>query len=1237
MAEVGIFLSYSAKDVAIAERLQQKLEGAGLVVWRDQSRLETDWSREIALALAKSSALCLLWTEHAARSKWVEHEWLTARALEKLIVPCTFRAAPALPEPLLNLQGVNFQDVNDGGRRLVERIRRAPSFAVKYDYTVLPSNSYVPFNPDPDFTGRQSELVELFLKVIGNLNKVGVNQVGTVGMGGIGKTQLVVEFAYRFGFAFDGIHWIQAADPDEWLAQFVRLARDRLELKVGRPEGAEANEQYLLALQNYCKAHPRMLLIMDNVPEPRRLNSDSAFHSRAGLTPLTLGCNLLFTTRKHFQLPGVAAQAVDKLSEEAAYALLTGRRDPASPPEAASARAICSAVGYLPLALVLAAGYLNKYRAVSFADYYAELAKNKLAAVDAGAVSDEELATRHVAAVGVTLESQWEMLTDETARRLFRLAGLLPESAIIPTARLAMLAGIEPRASGVGCPLEKALVLLHDLNLVERLATDAGAIRLHPLVRDLAARHLTPEEERPKYEAEAAAELKAVYDSPLSLEREYLSRGIDSVIEDVKIAADWSEGRTRESHELRLLHRVLDRERHHLAGDKLKGAAPVSLLQQMHHRARHMGLEGLAERFLEAGRGGAPVFKAAAFSELEDPAQLRTLVGHAGPVTAVGMSADGRRVLSGSQDKTLILWDVESGTAITTLQGHSEAVTCVGMSADGRRAVSGSYDKTLIVWDLEGGKAIRRLEHEEIIATVGLSADGRRALSGTRHDFRYSMPLSWGRYTLTLWDVDGGGVIRSFRGGGVLSNHASLSADGRRAISDGLVVWDVDTGEEISSLSTDERIGAVSLSADGRLAVSGSDYGRVRLWDAETGRLLHRFQGRGRETGDVRLSADGRLLLGGFDDGSLMLWEISRGGRLRTKLLRVFKAHSEPVNSVGVSADGRRAVSASSDGTLVVWDLEEIKAGRANPTHPTNITDVSLSPDGRRALVASSRQNLALWNAESGEALDQLKGPFTFLRWSTLEKVSLSPDGGRALLCFTEAATESELAALDLGTGKPLAIFNAYAYPGDIIPGGIPVTIPYKRRVTCIAWAADGHVIAGAEDGTLTLFNRDGRMLQIFKRHSGPVTGVSVSADGRRAVSSSDDKTLIVWDVEGGAGLRTLEGHSDQVTGVSVSADGRRALSGSNDRTLILWDVEGGQKLRTFCGHSDRVTGVCLSADGRRAVSRSEDRSLILWDAAEGKAVRRLYLQKSASCLAMAGRTVVYGDNGGLVGFLSVV
>ncbi|MBI2900485.1 MAG: hypothetical protein HYY17_09885, partial [Planctomycetes bacterium] len=105
---------------------------------------------------------------------------------------------------------------------------------------------------------------------------------------------------------------------------------------------------------------------------------------------------------------------------------------------------------------------------------------------------------------------------------------------------------------------------------------------------------------------------------------------------------------------------------------------------------------------------------------------------------------------SGSGDKTLKLWDVESGREIATWRGHRSDVSSVAFSPDGKRALSGSWDQTLKLWDVESGKEAGTWRgHEAAVNSVAFSPDGKRALSGS------------GDSTLKLWDVESGREIDS--------------------------------------------------------------------------------------------------------------------------------------------------------------------------------------------------------------------------------------------------------------------------------------------------------------------------------------------------------------------------------------------------------------------------------------------------------------------------------------------
>ncbi|KIN93865.1 hypothetical protein M404DRAFT_78983, partial [Pisolithus tinctorius Marx 270] len=110
------------------------------------------------------------------------------------------------------------------------------------------------------------------------------------------------------------------------------------------------------------------------------------------------------------------------------------------------------------------------------------------------------------------------------------------------------------------------------------------------------------------------------------------------------------------------------------------------------------------------------------------------LEGHTGGLKSVGFSSDGKRIVSGSFDKTVRIWDTERGVQIGgPLEGHIYGVSSVGFSSDGKRIVSGSYDKTVRIWDAERGVQIGGLleGHTDGVNSVGFSSDGKKIVMGS--------------------------------------------------------------------------------------------------------------------------------------------------------------------------------------------------------------------------------------------------------------------------------------------------------------------------------------------------------------------------------------------------------------------------------------------------------------------------------------------------------------------------
>ena len=189
----------------------------------------------------------------------------------------------------------------------------------------------------------------------------------------------------------------------------------------------------------------------------------------------------------------------------------------------------------------------------------------------------------------------------------------------------------------------------------------------------------------------------------------------------------------------------------------------------------------------------------------------------------------------------------------------------------------------------------------------------------------------------------------------------------------------------------------------------------------------------------------------------------------------------------------------------------------------------------------------------------------------------------------------------------------------------------HSSDIISVSLSADGkYAVSGSLDHTPKLWKvSTGHCLRIFEGHDGCVSSVDLSADGKYAISGSYDKTLKLWDVSTGQCLYTFKGHSGEVSSVSLSADGNYAISASRDNTLKLWEVSTGHCLRTFEGHNGWVSSVDLSADGKYAISGGKDNTLKLWDVSTGQCLRTFEgysSEVSSVILSTDGRYAVSGS-----------
>lgn len=170
----------------------------------------------------------------------------------------------------------------------------------------------------------------------------------------------------------------------------------------------------------------------------------------------------------------------------------------------------------------------------------------------------------------------------------------------------------------------------------------------------------------------------------------------------------------------------------------------------------------------------------------------------------------------------------------------------------------------------------------------------------------------------------------------------------------------------------------------------------------------------------------------------------------------------------------------------------------------------------------------------------------------------------------------------------------------------------HQGKVTAVTITHDGQrAVSASEDGTIRSWDLvSGKCLQIIDGHSKAIRSISITPDGLYAISGSDDNTLRLWNLETSKCLKIFLGHSDAVNAVSLTPDVSWSASGSSDKTIRLWNLKTGECFRVLSGHKDVVSAIAITPDFLKAVSGSLDETLRVWDLTKGKCLKKLKMKE---------------------------
>ncbi|MEZ5843285.1 MAG: hypothetical protein R3D27_06065 [Hyphomicrobiaceae bacterium] len=302
-------------------------------------------------------------------------------------------------------------------------------------------------------------------------------------------------------------------------------------------------------------------------------------------------------------------------------------------------------------------------------------------------------------------------------------------------------------------------------------------------------------------------------------------------------------------------------------------------------------------------------------------------------------TTDGEVIAGGGA--SLMRWDLKGGRAARRLEAGEHGVNDVRLSADGNRLLIGSQRRLMRVVETDTGRQIsaitdtmreltekeRRIETMSTLMKVQADFDSRAYAFDLSRDGRL---VARGRQDggLSIHDAGTGRLLHQlvepYKGSGVAPGFLStlaFSPDGRTLVAGGsdqrVQVWDVAAGRILKQL--EGHTWAVRSSAflpDGRLVTGGGDRMMI-LWDVSTGTSLRKVEAHDGIVRTLAVSHDGTRIVSGGSEGVVKLWDTASGAELDS-----FAGHTGEVLTVAISRDGKRVVSGGDDATMKVWSIE---------------------------------------------------------------------------------------------------------------------------------------------------------------------------------------------------------------------------------------------------------------------------------------------------------------------------
>ena len=633
---------------------------------------------------------------------------------------------------------------------------------------------------------------------------------------------------------------------------------------------------------------------------------------------------------------------------------------------------------------------------------------------------------------------------------------------------------------------------------------------------------------------------------------------------------------------------------------------------------------------------------------------IRTLAGHLGFISSLAITPDGTKVVSGSNDRTIKIWNLTTGQELLTFFPCYSSMGLfswlvflfVKVTPDATKVIAGSNTEgTIKIWDLNIEQELCTIHaHAEALTAVEITPDGEKIVSSSVDKTIKVWDLVTGQQLLTLTDHQN-----------ATSSSLAITPDGEKIVGSAdktIKVWDLVTGQQLLTLTGhQDDVLSLAITPDGKKIVSGSSDETIKVWDLVTGQQLLTLTGHQDDVLSLAITPDGEKIVSGSEDKTIKVWDLVTGQQLLT--------FSSPflIFALAITHDGTKVVSGG--GGIHVWDLAPAKELFIPSfcNHTSSVVEIVVTPDGNHLISGSRDDTIKVWNIATSPDLCTFSD-----NTQSVTKLVVTPDGSKII--FVDCWGDKQIKMMNFSIKQESEKIIMHFFKMMKIKlkrlwnlatrQEISTLTSYNNSYT-FAITPDGtKIITGGWSGEINVWNlAEEQKLYGFSTEKNTVQTLLVTPDGTKMISISsnilyDEKksdgfyrtSIQMWNLETRKKVCTIytSTDTDSINSLMVTPDGTRVIYTIDDKILEIWDLRLEKKIMNL-EIGEGLGNIYATIDNNKIICITGPFSIKLVDLSTGNCLTSFANDAPITCCVISpdGKKVIAGDAAGRLHFLELI